>query len=399
MNQQLDAAVVDCDPYSNEFLENPYPFYDEIREAGPVVLLEKYGVWASARYREVHEALADWQTFSSARGVGLNDPTKVKPWRPPSIILEQDPPLHTRMRKILMGVLTAAALRKLQEGIEAQAEILCDFVAGKGEIDGVQEVAEAFPLKVFGDALGLPPDGRHNMLAYSAVAFNAMGPLNEVFQRSLVDSDQIVAWTVEKCARASLTPGSFGAQIYEAVDRGEATEHEAALLMRTFMTAGVDTTVNGISNALMCFSKHPEQWALLRENPNLARSAFEEAVRLESPVQTFFRTATRDLHFAGQELHEGDRVLLFLGGANRDPRQWERADAFDIRRRAVGHVGFGHGIHGCVGQMLARMEGESLLRALSRRVKEIRPVGRPQQRLNNTLRGLSLLPLRLVADR
>ena len=397
MSALHEAPVLDCDPYSNEFLEQPYPFYDQIREAGAVVRLGRYGVWASARHHEVHQALGDWELFASGRGVGLQDPTLVPPWRPPSIILEQDPPLHTRMRKILMNILSFDALRRLRQSLEDEAARLAEQVAGRGRIDGVAELAEAFPLKVFGDALGLPAADRQNMLAYSAVAFNSMGPHNEVFQKSLAQAEQIVAWTMEQCARHSLAPGSFGAQIYEAVDRGEASEHEATLLMRTFMTAGVDTTVNGLSNTLMCFSRAPAQWQALRADPGLARAAFEEAVRLESPVQTFFRTVTRPTELGGQALQTGERIMLMLGGANRDPRQWSEPQLFDIRRRANGHVGFGHGIHGCVGQMLARLEGEILLKALSQRIKEIRPAGPARQRLNNTLRGLAQLPLELVA--
>ena len=396
MSQTTNSLVLDCDPYSNEFLEDPYPFYDQIREAGAVVRLEKYDVWTSARHKEVHDALANWEVFSSGHGVGLHDSIKVKPWRPPSIILEQDPPLHTRMRKILMDILTFDALKRLRQTFETEADLIARRVCDQGFIDGVADVAEAFPLKVFGDALGLPTQGRQNMLSYSAVAFNSMGPQNEVFLKSLVHSEEIVDWTMKQCAKEALAPGSFGAQIYEAADRGEATLHEATLLMRTFMTAGVDTTVNGFSNALMCFSRAPEQWQILRSDPGLARSAFEEAVRLESPVQTFFRSVTRPTRLGDQDLKEGERILLFLGGANRDPRQWSKPGEFDIGRRAMGHVGFGHGIHGCVGQMLARIEGEILLKALSQRIKEIRPTGKPSQRLNNTLRGLATLPLEII---
>jgi len=383
------------DPFSTAFLENPYRDFDEIRETGPVVWLSQYGVWCSTRYAEVHEALADWTTFCSGRGVGLVDPTQVKTWRPPSIILEQDPPLHTRMRTILMGVLAPEKLRNLRQAFEAEAVRLVDKMIDQREIDGVTDVAEAFPLKVFGDALGLAAEGRKNILSYSSVAFNSFGPDNEVFRKSLENSDEIVAWTMDHCTRAALKPGSFGAGIFAAVDRGEATEAEATMLMRTFMTAGVDTTVNGLSNALLCFSRSPDQWDLLRSDVRLARQAFEEVIRLESPVQTFFRTATRNLEFGGQSIREGERIILFLGAANRDARQWPDPTRFDIRRRAAGHVGFGHGIHGCVGQMLARLEGEVMLAALSTKVRAFEPTGRPVQRLNNVLRGLASLPLRI----
>jgi hypothetical protein len=173
------------------------------------------------------------------------------------------------------------------------------------------------------------------------------------------------------------------------------SEEEAGLLVRSFLTAGVDTTVNGLGNALLCFVRCPDQWAALRADPARAKPAFEEALRHESPVQTFFRTTTRPAELAGVGLPEGQKVLCFLAAANRDPAKWENPATFDIARRASGHLGFGTGIHGCVGQAVARMEAECLLGALARRVKRIAPAGEPVRRLNNTLRGLSSLPVRV----
>ena len=159
------------------------------------------------------------------------------------------------------------------------------------------------------------------------------------------------------------------------------------------MTAGVDTTVSGIGAAVYCLARFPEQFARLRADPSLARAAFEEAVRYESPVQTFFRTTTRPVEIGGIAVGEGEKVLMFLGAANRDPRHWERPDDYDITRRTVGHVGFGSGIHQCVGQLLARLEGECVLSALARKVGSIEITGPIRRRYNNTLRALASLPV------
>jgi cytochrome P450 len=144
-------------------------------------------------------------------------------------------------------------------------------------------------------------------------------------------------------------------------------------------------------------AENPEQFAALRADPSLARAAFEETVRYSSPVQTFFRTTNKDTELAGLALPEGSKVLMFLAAANRDPRQWDNPDKFDIQRKATGHVGFGFGVHACLGQMLARLEGECFLTAFARHVKHLEPAGAPKQQLNNTLRGLDSLPLRLTA--
>jgi len=203
-------------------------------------------------------------------------------------------------------------------------------------------------------------------------------------------------WILSKCSRAALAPGGLGMQTFDAVDAGELSEAEAGMLVRSFLSAGIDTTVYGLGNALYCFARYGGQWKILRENPNLIRGAFEEVLRFEAPVQTFFRTTTRAIDVAGVRLGDGEKVLLFLAAANRDPRRWERPDAFDVTRRAAGHMTFGTGIHGCVGQAVARLESEAILTALASRVKSLELTDEPKRRLNNTLRGFDTLPLRVV---
>ena len=166
--------------------------------------------------------------------------------------------------------------------------------------------------------------------------------------------------------------------------------------MRSLLSAGLDTTVNGIGAAVYCLARFPEQLARLRRDPSLARNAFEEAVRFESPVQTFFRTTTRDVEIGGYAIGEGEKVLMFLGAANRDPRRWDDPDRYDITRRTSGHVGYGSGIHMCVGQLVARLEGEAVLAALARKVASIEISGPVKRRYNNTLRGLESLPITLT---
>jgi cytochrome P450 len=179
-------------------------------------------------------------------------------------------------------------------------------------------------------------------------------------------------------------------------DAGEISEDEAHKLVRAVLTAGVDTTVNGIGAALYALARYPEQWEKLRGDPvRFAKTAFEEAVRFESPVQTFFRTTTCVTELGGVQLDAGRKILLFLGAANRDPRHWQNPDEYDIERKVLGHVGFGAGIHVCVGQLLARLEGEVVLQALAKSVRHTGLAGEPERRFNNTLRGLKRLPLRV----
>jgi 4-methoxybenzoate monooxygenase (O-demethylating) len=397
MDTLAERAVSSVDPFSHAFLENPYPHHEAMREACPVVWLEHYGIWAMARHQEVRDALTDWQTYCSGAGVGLSDFRKEPPWRPPSIILEADPPLHTRTRAVLTRILSPGAINVLRERLVQEAEVLADRLLESREIDGIAALAEAYPLKVFPDSVGIAEEGRENLLPYGSMVFNGFGPRNDLFDKAMANAGPVRDWIMSKCSRAALAPDGLGVQIFNAVDSGDLTEAEAGMLVRSFLSAGVDTTVYGIGNALYCFAQYPEQWTILRENPSLIRLAFEEVLRFEAPVQTFFRTTTKPVEVGGVRIGEGEKVLLFLAAANRDPRRWERADQFDVRRRATGHMTFGTGIHGCVGQAVARLEAEAVFAALAKRVKAFEMTAEPTRRLNNTLRGLDTLPLRLVA--
>ena len=393
---QIEAPSLDIDPFSIAFLSDPHPPLAAMRDAGPVVHLSHYGIWAMARHAQVHPALANWRTFSSASGVGIDDFRKGKPWRPASILLETDPPLHDRTRIVMNRVLSAGALRKVRENFAAKADALADELVARRRFDAIKDLAEVYPLRVFPDAVGLRPDGRENLLPFGGMVFNSFGPRNDLFEQSIRDCEPVLDWIFAQCRREALSPDGFGAQIWAAHDAGEIAEDEAPILVRSLLTAGLDTTVIGLGTSIHAFASFPDQWDALRADPSLLRPAFDEALRWESPVQTFFRTTTEDVDVGGVRLEKDAKVLLFLGAANRDPRAWDAPERFDIRRKTHGHVAFGNGIHICVGQMVARLESEMMLGALMRRVKKIDIVGAPTRKLNNTLRSLASLPVEVT---
>lgn len=391
------VPTLDDDPFSHEILADPYAFHRALRERGPVVLLARYGIYAMGRFDEVHSSLQDWQTFVSSRGAGLSDFAKEEPWRPPSLLLEADPPDHTVVRKAMGEVISPRTMRGLREAFQVKAERLADELVERGTFDAVTDLAQTYPLEVFPDAVGLPAAGRENLLPYGSLAFNAFGPRNDLLEAALAKAAPVQEWILASCQRDVLTPGGFGSRIWEAADRGEITAEQAPLLVRSLLTAGVDTTVYGIGNSLYALASNPDQWDALHNNPDLAKFAFDEALRWESPVQTFFRTTSRDVVVSGTPIPEGSKVLLFLGAANRDPRHWGAdAERFDIRRSAAGHVAFGMGIHQCVGQPVARLETEMVLKALATRVCTVELTGEPRPRLNNTLKGWDSIPLRVT---
>lgn len=385
------------DPFDEAFLADPYAHHEALREAGAVVWLEAIGCYGMARHAEVQGALRDWETYVSGRGVGLADFSKETPFRPPSLLLETDPPVHDRTRGLMNRVVTLGALRAVQPHWQAIADALVEHVLEMEEFDAVAHIATGLPLAIFPDLIGLQEEGRDQLIPYATGVFNAFGPRNAVFESTRAATETAAAWVALACKRENLKPDGWGMRVYEAADRGDCTAGEAERLVRSFLTAGVDTTVNGIGNLLLALARHPDQWERLRNQPSLAPRAFEESLRWDSTVQTFFRTTSREVAFESGSIPAGSKVLLFLAAANRDPRRWKDPGRFDIGRQCSGHVGFGFGIHQCLGQMVARQEVEVLLKAMVPRVAAIRLTGTPERRINNTLHALERLPLGLDA--
>ncbi len=392
----MSVACLDIDPFDEAFLADPAAHHPSLRDAGAVVWLEAIGCYGMARHAEVKAALGDPATFCSGRGVGLADFAIEEPWRPPSLLLEADPPLHDRARFVMNRIVSLKVLKQLRPLWKARAEALIDELVNLGRFDAVTQLAETYPMRVFPDAVGVPSDGREKLLAYAAAVFNAFGPRNAVFERGEAAAAEAKLWVTTACKRSSLAPSSWGAAIYDAADRGECTDDEAERLVRSLLSAGVDTTVNGIGIMMLAFASFPAEWAKLRARPELARRALDESLRWDSTVQTFFRTTTSDVQIEGQIIPKDSKVILFLAAANRDPRCWDDADRFDLDRVTSGHVGFGFGIHQCLGQMVARLEAELVLEAMIPCIAEIRLAGPPMRRLNNTLHALASLPVEIV---
>lgn len=391
------VASSDLDPFSPEFRADPFTPYARLRELGPIVWLERYGIWVVARYDRVREVLSDWKHFSNAGGGGLKNYFIDKPWRRPSIILEVDPPEHTRTRKVFMDVLSPARLQQLRPTFEARAEQLIDAALERGTIDAIPELVQRFPLTVFPDAVGMPREDRSNMLVYGSMVFGGFGPVTPWYEELMQQADEVSAWIMARCRRDALTPDGIGAAIHAHADAGNITADEATLLVRSLLSAGVDTTIDSIGLCLRCLAEHPEQWQRLRSEPELARAAFEEATRYDSSSQSLFRTTIESFEFAGVSLEKHQKVLVLIGAAGRDAAKWVDPDSFDITRRVTGaQIGYGAGVHSCVAQMMARLEAEVFFRVLARKVQDIEIVGPPQLRLQPGLRGLSSLPLHLT---
>jgi cytochrome P450 len=249
---------------------------------------------------------------------------------------------------------------------------------------------------VFPDAIGLPEEDREKVLFFGDAVFNTIGPKNDLYEASMTRGGAQLPFIMELCQRRSLRPGSLGDEVYKGVERGDVTETEAALLVRSFLSAGLDTTIYGLGNAILCFAENPDQWQALRQDRTKVRAAFEEVLRLESPFQAFFRTTTKATEIAGVPIEAEEKIYVSVAAANRDPRKWADPVRFDISRKTVGHVGFGYGIHNCIGQMIARLEVEMMLTAMVERVASIELTGTPERLVHNTLRAVTRLPVRMT---
>lgn len=388
-----NVPIWDVDPYDPAILANPVEYYAELRSKGPLVYIPKYSVLALGRYKETKEVFSDWQRFVSSRGVGLEDFKHTDPWRPPSIILEADPPDHTITRKVVARALSPKAVAAFKETFRITAERMVDDLLEKNSFDAVVDFAEAFPTTVFPKAVGMKSSDPRRLVDYGAMVFNGMGPDNTLRREAMAKGADIVPWINAACERDRLSEDGLGAIIYEAADKGEITVPQAGMLVRSFLSAGVDTTVTGIGNALWCLAHNPQAFEALKADPKLCRPCFAEVLRFTSPVHSFCRTANQDTIVSGVKIAEGTKLLCVLGSANMDAEKWGDPEEFRIDRKAVDHLAFGVGVHGCVGQNLARAELDAVLTAIAQKVKRIELIGDAVWRPNNAIHALDHMQL------
>lgn len=384
----------DVDPYSEDYLQNPAPHYAQLRDMGDFVYVPKYSIMATGRYEIISQIVSQPEKFVSSRGTGIVD-FKVKAnWRKPSIVLEVDPPYHTKTRTAMMRTMTPNIVKALMPKFQEAADRHVQAWIGKGSFDAIPEIAEGYSIDVFPTCVGLKEVDRRKIIDYGIMTFNANGPDNARTREWMQRGVDTVPWITASCRREALNPAGLGELIYKQVDSGAIDEEEAAMLVRAFLAAGMDATIAAVGNTLYSLATNPDQFDKLKADPSLSRAAFDEAVRMNTPVQHFYRTCVEDTEIAGVVIPANAKVMISYGSANLDSRKWPAADRYDITRRSAGSLTFGTGLHSCVGQMLARAEGEALVAALARHVDKITPTGTEVWRSNNFVRSLLSLPVR-----
>ena len=383
--------VYEIDLYSDEVLRDPYPHYRKVRELGPVVWLPRNRLYAIGRFEDVRAALRNPGLFSSAEGVAANEPVNEMSR---GTTLASDAPLHDRLRAIIAAPLSPRALEEIGAQIRTEARRLVEDLVRRGEFDAVTDLAQHLPLSIVSSLVGLEDYGRGSMLRWASATFNVLGTMNERGCAAMTEVQEMRSYLGGADIRDRLRPGSWGRRIFEAADRGEVEPERCPVLMRDYLGPSLDTTIFATANLIMLFGRYPEQWDLVREQPALIPSAINEALRLESPIRGFTRRVIADARIGEARLPAGSRVLLLYASGNRDERKWQDPERFDVLRRASDHLGFGNGAHMCAGLHLARLEITALLEVLAEKVRRFE-IGEPVLALNNVLRGLASLPVRV----
>ncbi|WP_344043823.1 cytochrome P450 [Nocardioides panacihumi] len=378
----------DVDLFADDVLIDPYPTYAALRELGPVVHLPANDVYALTRYDTVRTALGDWESFSSAHGVGFN-PMVNEALAGTS--LASDPPDHTALRAALTENLSPRALRGLKGQIDAKADALVATLVESGSFEAIDSIARALPLEIVADLVGFTGEVRGHMLAWGKAANQVIGPLNQRTAESFPIAGQLYGWC-STVTKGDLAEGSIGRGIFEAEERGAIPPGSAGPIIHQYLAAGVENTVSAIGNIIALFAAHPEQLALVRKDPTLAPAAFNEVLRFWSPINAWGRETTKDVDIDGVVIPARARVAVLLGSGNRDPRHYDNPDEFKVERNPVDHLALGYGVHGCAGQGLARLEAHAVIDSLARRVERL--VVGPEVRIpHNVTRSIDSLPV------
>lgn len=389
---------------------DPGGFADELREHGTIV--RGRAAWLTADHAVAHQLLRSDDFSVTAIGKTLPGPlgwleqkTTVKgrlhPLLPPSM-LSVEPPEHTRYRKTVSSVFTTRAVAALRERVEQAAVALLDGIeAGPTDrVDVVDAYCAQLPVTVIGDILGVPDHDRPRILEFGELAAPSLdiGLSWDQYLRVERGLDGFNTWLAQHLGHLKRHPGDdLMSQIIAAGDDGtRLDDEELRATAGLVLAAGFETTVNLLGNGIRILLEHPDQLAMLRDDPELWPGAVEEILRLESPVQLSARLARVDTEVAGRAVAAGELVILYLAGANRDPKVFDDPHRFDVTRGNAGkHLSFSGGRHFCLGAALARAEGEVGLRAFFDRYPDARLAGDGSRRDTRVLRGWATLPITL----
>jgi cytochrome P450 len=384
-----------------DFFDDPYRYYAALREQRPVHELEP-GSFFLSRYEDVVALYRDARASSDKK-------LEFKPKFGDSPLYEHhttslvfnDPPLHTRVRALMMGALNQRAIARMEAGVASLVERLLDSFP-PGEFDFIDSFAARIPVEVIGNLLDIPGDERGPLRAWSIAILSGLEPkpsaeMLERGNRAVVEFKAYLAGLVDQRRRQ---PGDAESDVLTRLIQGESSGERLSSLELYhncifLLNAGHETTTNLIGNGLWLLLSHQDQLARLRKDQTLLAAAIEEMLRYDGPIQLNNRRLTAPITLGATTLPEGAFVTLGIGAANRDPRQFADAERFDVARKPNRHVAFGHGDHACAGMNVARMEARIAFSRLLSRFRRLEPAGAPERDRRIRFRGFRKLPLRV----
>jgi cytochrome P450 len=394
------AAGFDIEKLTSEFYANPYPTYRALREHAPVKRMAN-GSYFLTRYDDLLTAYKNTRAFSS---------DKKKEFAPKygasllydhhtTSLVFNDPPAHTRVRRLIMGALSPRAIAEMEPALRTLVGRLLDALANKGEVDLIADFAAAIPIEVIGNLLDVPIDEREPLRGWSLAILGALEPVigTEAFARGNDAVCEFLAYLETLVTRRRAKPGDPERDVLTRLIQGETsgerlTEKELLHNCIFLLNAGHETTTNLIGNGLVTLADHSSEKTRLIENLALIKTAIEEMLRYESSNQLGNRMTTERVELGGVELEPGTPVTLCIGAANRDERQFENAETFDVSRTPNRHLAFGTGAHQCAGMALARLEGAVAISGFLARFPHYALKGPPVRGGRVRFRGFSSVP-------
>ena len=383
------------------FLDDPYPWYAALREQDPVHELEGGGAFLS-RYDDALAVYRDPRASSDKK-------IEFKPKLGDSPLYEHhttslvfnDPPLHTRVRRLIMGALNQRAIARMEADVVRLVDGLLDDMEEKGEVDLIEDFAARIPVEVIGNLLDVPRGERGSLRAWSIAILSGLEPrpTAEMLEKGNQAVRGFVAFLQGLIEHRRKKPGDYDSDVLTRLIQGEkdgeklsASElHHNCIFL---LNAGHETTTNLIGNGLWLLLNREDQLARLRSEPGLVPLAVEEMLRYEGPIQLNNRRLTAPITLGGRNLPEGTFVTIGIGAANRDPRQFPDAERFDVARKPNRHIAFGQGDHACAGMNVARLEARIALGRLLARFSRLEMTAPPRRDRRIRFRGLRNLPAR-----
>src|ERR1700683_3541416 len=363
-------------PWDENFRANPYPHYRPLLAGPPRVLDMGFKFALAARYDDVRAILSDHATFSSVQptGAGFDEQNKVFGETP--TMLGSDPPTQTRLRRLVSRDFTPRRIRELEPRVREIAKNLIDAAQHKGELEVMHGIANALPVMVIAEMLGVPPDHYQQFKHWSDTVVSGDNtlpgtPLPEEFHTA---KNALRNYFAEEIERRRKSPGTdLVSALVAAHDDAEAMNADELLaFVLLLLLAGNETTTNLIGNGMLALGRNPAQMNLLRQTPEMMPRAIEEILRYDGPVQSTIRFTKENINLGGTHLPANQHCFIILAAANRDPAQFDDPDRFDITREPRDHLALGEGIHFCIGAPLARMEGAIAITALLERFPRLR---------------------------